>query len=150
MLSLVVKISQSEVYSIRSDIRNIHLWNQSPPHSVADGTNLTEYWFLFWFSLETDDQTTHMQTFSSESSLHTCVSCSVFMYICVYSVNMCGVSRWIAVLICFCLLDDYSVVSGTGGFMRVTQWIHGRVDPSSKRLEKKRNEDRESEKNHVK
>lgn len=91
-----------------------------------------------------------MQTFSSESSLHTCVSCSVFMYICVYSVNMCGVSRWIAVLICLCLLDDYSVVSGTGGFMRVTQWIHGRVDPSSKRLEKRGMKTENLRKNNVK
>lgn len=29
--SLVVKMSQSEVYSIRSVIRNIHLWKEPPP-----------------------------------------------------------------------------------------------------------------------
>lgn len=60
--------------------------------------------------------------------------------LCVYSINMCGVSRWIAVLIVLSFkfsLDYYGVVSGTGGFMRMTQRIHGRVEPSSKRLEKR-------------
>lgn len=60
--------------------------------------------------------------------------------LCVYSVNMCGVSRWVAVLIGLpfkCPLEYYGVVSGTGGFMRMTQQIHRCVDPSSKRLEKR-------------
>lgn len=49
--------------------------------------------------------------------------CSVSTYICVYSVNMCGVSSWVAVWIFFFFrpVDDYGVVSGTGGFMRMTR-----------------------------
>lgn len=69
--------------------------------------------------------------------------------LCVYSVNICGVSRWVAVLIGLpfkCPWEYYGVVSGTGGFMRLTQQIHRCVDPSSKRLEK-RDKGRQSEKN---
>lgn len=81
----------------------MHLCYESPGSTLsgsflADGTNLTESWFLKCISLKTDDQTTHREAFSLGSPGQPCVTCTVSM-LCVYSVNMCGVSRWIAVLI---------------------------------------------------
>lgn len=61
----------------------------------------------------------------------------------VYSVNVCGVTWWTAIMVVLpfkCLLDYNGVVSGMSGFMRMMQRIHGHADPSSKRLGKKKTE----------
>lgn len=70
--------------------------------------------------------------------------------LCVYSVNMCSVSRWIAVLIVLsfkCPLDYYGVVSEN-------RWFHENDSADSracgsllKEAGKRGNEERQSEKN---